>query len=191
MTGAHQRVGTTYAQLVAALAAANRYGTYISILLLLSIAKTMLYSVVFQGPSPDANFTFLSRIHSNLLVDGLSTQSGWGHVWNRYARPLSCPCQPHQCSLTPAPPACLVGRPVAKPHFKGCQEIVGLWCAVVKHRGGGCQGKIMAKGVIFFHHTRVSQDCRRTEENIHRGDTRARSVSLIVRQRELKHSVLR
>ena len=104
MTGAHRRVGTTYVQLVAALAAANRYGTYISILLLLSIAKAMLYSVVFQGPSPDANFTFLSRIHSNLLVDGLSTQSGWGHVWNRYAGPLSCPCQPHQCALTPLLP---------------------------------------------------------------------------------------
>ncbi|XP_039776973.1 uncharacterized protein LOC120644411 isoform X2 [Panicum virgatum] len=84
VTGAHRRVGTTYAQLIAALAAANRHG---------------------QEPS-GANFTFLSSIHSNLLVDGLSTQVGWGHVWNRYAGPLSCRRQPHQCALTPLlPPA--------------------------------------------------------------------------------------
>lgn len=84
VTGAHRRVGTTYAQLIAALAAANRHG---------------------QEPS-GANFTFLSSIHSNLLVDGLSTQVGWGHVWNRYAGPLSCRRQLHQCALTPLlPPA--------------------------------------------------------------------------------------
>ncbi|KAL6659873.1 hypothetical protein ACP70R_002702 [Stipagrostis hirtigluma subsp. patula] len=84
VTGAHRRVGTTYAQLIAALAAANRHG---------------------QEPS-GTNFTFLSSIHSNLLVDGLSTQVGWGHIWNRYAGPLSCQHQPHQCALTPLlPPA--------------------------------------------------------------------------------------
>ncbi|CAL4984529.1 unnamed protein product [Urochloa decumbens] len=84
VTGAHRRVGTTYAQLIAALAAANIHG---------------------QEPS-GANFTFLSSIHSNLLVDGLSTQVGWGHIWNRYAGPLSCQRQPHQCALTPLlPPA--------------------------------------------------------------------------------------
>ncbi|XP_062198240.1 LOW QUALITY PROTEIN: uncharacterized protein LOC133900960 [Phragmites australis] len=84
VTGAHRRVGTTYAQLIAAFAAANRHG---------------------HEPS-GTNFTFLSSIHSNLLVDGLSTQVGWGHIWNRYAGPLSCPHQLHQCSLTPLlPPA--------------------------------------------------------------------------------------
>ncbi|GJN04388.1 hypothetical protein PR202_ga21935 [Eleusine coracana subsp. coracana] len=82
VTGAHRRVGTTYAQLIAALAAANRHG---------------------HDPS-GANFTFLSSIHSNLLVDGLSTQVGWGHIWNRYAGPLSCPHQLHQCALTPLLP---------------------------------------------------------------------------------------
>ncbi|KAL6890297.1 hypothetical protein ACP4OV_009060 [Aristida adscensionis] len=80
--GAHRRVGTTYAQLIAALAAANRHG---------------------HDPS-GTNFTFLSSIHSNLLVDGLSTQVGWGHIWNRYAGPLSCQHQPHQCALTPLLP---------------------------------------------------------------------------------------
>ncbi|KAF8652227.1 hypothetical protein HU200_062862 [Digitaria exilis] len=89
VTGAHRRVGTTYAQLIAALAAANRHG---------------------QDPS-GANFTFLSSIHSNLLVEGLSTQVGWGHIWNRYAGPLSCRRQPHQCSLTPIlPPAWWDGK---------------------------------------------------------------------------------
>ncbi|OEL17195.1 hypothetical protein BAE44_0021787 [Dichanthelium oligosanthes] len=60
-----------------------------------------------QGQEPSgANFTFLSSVHSNLLVDGLSTQVGWGHIWNRYAGPLSCQRQPHQCALTPLlPPA--------------------------------------------------------------------------------------
>lgn len=82
VTGAHRRVGTTYAQLIAALAAANRHG---------------------HEPS-SANFTFLSSIHSNLLVDGLSTQVGWGHIWNRYSGPLSCQHQPHQCALTPLLP---------------------------------------------------------------------------------------
>ncbi|KAF0895077.1 hypothetical protein E2562_006787 [Oryza meyeriana var. granulata] len=79
VTGAHRRVGTTYAQLIAALAAANRFGR----------------------ESSGANFTFLSSVHSNLLVDGLSSQVGWGHIWNRYAGPLSCQHQQHQCALTP------------------------------------------------------------------------------------------
>jgi hypothetical protein len=51
-----------------------------------------------------ANFTFLSSIHSNLLVNGLSAQVGWGHIWNRYAGPLSCLRQLHQCALTPLLP---------------------------------------------------------------------------------------
>lgn len=89
VTGAHRRVGTTYAQLITALAAANRHG---------------------REPS-GANFTFLSSVHSNLLVEGLSTQVGWGHIWNRYAGPLSCRRQPHQCALTPLlPPAWWDGR---------------------------------------------------------------------------------
>uniref|UniRef100_A0A0E0BJD6 Uncharacterized protein n=1 Tax=Oryza glumipatula TaxID=40148 RepID=A0A0E0BJD6_9ORYZ len=79
VTGAHRRVGTTYAQLIAALAAANRFGR----------------------ESSGTNFTFLSSVHSNLLVDGLSSQGGWGHIWNRYAGPLSCQHQQHQCALTP------------------------------------------------------------------------------------------
>ncbi|XP_015697667.2 uncharacterized protein LOC102719052 [Oryza brachyantha] len=81
VTGAHRRVGTTYAQLIAALAAANRFG--------------------HGHQSPGANFTFLSSVHSNLLVEGLSSQVGWGHIWNRYAGPLSCQHQQHQCALTP------------------------------------------------------------------------------------------
>ncbi|EMS66549.1 hypothetical protein TRIUR3_34732 [Triticum urartu] len=70
ITGAHRRVGTTYAQLIAALAAANRHG---------------------HEPS-GANFTFLSSIHSNLLVDGLSTQAGWGHAWSSFGRLVYLSC---------------------------------------------------------------------------------------------------
>lgn len=82
ITGAHPRVGTTYAQLIAALAAANTYDL---------------------KPS-GANFTFLSSIHSSLLVHGLSTQVGRSHIWDTYAGPLSCGHQPHQCAVTPLLP---------------------------------------------------------------------------------------
>ena len=34
------------------------------------------------------------------------TQVGWGHVWNRFAGPLSCHSQSNQCAHTPLlPPA--------------------------------------------------------------------------------------
>ncbi|KAG2261422.1 hypothetical protein Bca4012_013823 [Brassica carinata] len=83
ISGAHRRVGTTYAQLVAALAAANS----------------------LKDGSSNSSFAFLSSFQSNLLADGLKNQVGWGHVWNRYAGPLSCPKQPNQCAFTPlAPP---------------------------------------------------------------------------------------
>ncbi|CDY52408.1 BnaC07g49070D [Brassica napus] len=83
ISGAHRRVGTTYAQLVAALGAANS----------------------LKDGSSNSSFAFLSSFQSNLLADGLKNQVGWGHVWNRYAGPLSCPKQPNQCAFTPlAPP---------------------------------------------------------------------------------------
>jgi hypothetical protein len=54
------------------------------------------------GPS----FSFLSSFQSNLLTEGLRLQVGWGHVWNRFAGPLSCRHQPGQCAVTPLlPPA--------------------------------------------------------------------------------------
>ncbi|KAJ6302279.1 hypothetical protein OIU77_016378 [Salix suchowensis] len=78
------RVGTTYAQLIAALAAANHLGEN----------------------SNGSSFSFLSSFQSNLLADGLRLQVGWGHVWNRFAGPLSCKNQPNQCAFTPLlPPA--------------------------------------------------------------------------------------
>ncbi|XP_038678481.1 uncharacterized protein LOC119979932 [Tripterygium wilfordii] len=84
VSGAHKRVGTTYAQLIAALAAANHLGEYFA----------------------HSSFSFLSSFQSNLLRDGLRLQVGWGHVWNRFAGPLSCRNQPNQCAFTPLlPPA--------------------------------------------------------------------------------------
>lgn len=53
-----------------------------------------------------SNFTFFSSFQRNLLTDGLSSQVGWGHVWNRFAGPLSCQKQTDQCTATPVlPPA--------------------------------------------------------------------------------------
>ncbi|XVE67656.1 hypothetical protein DITRI_Ditri09bG0005500 [Diplodiscus trichospermus] len=84
VSGAHRRVGTTYAQLIAALAAANSIGEN-------STAST---------------FSFLSSFQGNLLAEGLKLQIGWGHVWNRFAGPLSCRGQSNQCAFTPLlPPA--------------------------------------------------------------------------------------
>ncbi|PON92799.1 hypothetical protein TorRG33x02_113970 [Trema orientale] len=84
VSGAHRRVGTTYAQLIAALAAANSLG----------------------DNSTGSSFSFLSSFQGNLLREGLRFQIGWGHVWNRYAGLLSCHNQPNQCALTPIlPPA--------------------------------------------------------------------------------------
>ncbi|KAL2320340.1 hypothetical protein Fmac_029309 [Flemingia macrophylla] len=82
VSGAHRRVGTTYAQLIAALAATRNLGNNSS------------------GPS----FSFFSSFQSNVLTEGLRNQIGWGHVWNRYAGPLSCPNQTNQCAFTPLLP---------------------------------------------------------------------------------------
>ncbi|GLU18730.1 hypothetical protein SLE2022_350140 [Rubroshorea leprosula] len=84
VSGAQRRVGTTYAQLVAALAAANSMGE----------------------KSSNSKFAFFSSFQSNLLAEGLKLQVGWGHVWNRFAGPLSCRGQSNQCAFTAVlPPA--------------------------------------------------------------------------------------
>ncbi|CAI9109237.1 OLC1v1009022C1 [Oldenlandia corymbosa var. corymbosa] len=85
ITGAQRRVGTTYAQLIAALAAAYQLA---------------------DNSSAGSDFTYLSSFQSNLLSEGLKNQIGWGHVWNRFAGPLSCSEQTNQCAFTPVlPPA--------------------------------------------------------------------------------------
>ncbi|KAM1565404.1 hypothetical protein ACFX1Z_044218 [Malus domestica] len=84
VSGAHRRVGTTYAQLIAALAAANSLG---------------------DEPT-GSSFAFFSSFQGDLLRGGLRFQIGWGHVWNRFAGPLGCHGQPNQCAFTPLlPPA--------------------------------------------------------------------------------------
>ncbi|XP_059661662.1 uncharacterized protein LOC132307809 [Cornus florida] len=83
ISGAHRRIGTTYAQLIAALAAAHQLG---------------------ENNTVASNFSFFSSFQSNLLSQGLRHQVGWGHAWNRFAGPLSCHNQPNQCALTPLLP---------------------------------------------------------------------------------------
>ncbi|CAI0389324.1 unnamed protein product [Linum tenue] len=85
VSGAHRRVGTTYAQLIAAFAAANQLGE--------------------NRAHP--SFSFMSSFQRTLLSHGLSHQIGWGHAWNRFGGPLSCRNQTnHQCAFTPlSPPA--------------------------------------------------------------------------------------
>ncbi|MQM06570.1 hypothetical protein Taro_039397 [Colocasia esculenta] len=84
ISGAHRRVGTTYAQLIAALAASSHLG---------------------DNASPTSGFSFFSSFQRNLLAEGLGNQIGWGHAWNRFAGPLSCRWQPHQCAFTPLLPS--------------------------------------------------------------------------------------
>ncbi|XP_021835457.2 uncharacterized protein [Spinacia oleracea] len=83
ISGANRRVGTTYAQLIAALAAANSLD---------------------ENSHTNPGFLFLSSFHSNMLRNGLTNQIGWGHAWNRFAGPLSCHGQPNQCAYTPLLP---------------------------------------------------------------------------------------
>ncbi|XP_047180221.1 uncharacterized protein LOC124846892 isoform X1 [Vigna umbellata] len=82
VSGAQRRVGTTYAQLIAALAATRNLGEN----------------------STGSSFSFLSSFQSNILTEGLKNQIGWGHVWNRYAGQLSCHNQTNQCAFTPILP---------------------------------------------------------------------------------------
>ncbi|KAK6280339.1 hypothetical protein POUND7_020606 [Theobroma cacao] len=124
VSGAHRRVGTTYAQLIAALAAANSIGkiapcipdpslstVYLATmfgpsLLHIDVAVSYCCLVLSGENSTGSSFSFLSSFQSNLLADGLKLQVGWGHVWNRFAGPLSCRGQPNQCAYTPLlPPA--------------------------------------------------------------------------------------
>lgn len=83
ISGANRRVGTTYAQLIAALAAAHNLD---------------------ENSNTSPGFSFLSSFQSNLLRNGLTNQVGWGHAWNRFAGPLSCQVQPRQCAYTPLLP---------------------------------------------------------------------------------------
>ncbi|CAM8973092.1 unnamed protein product [Rhodiola kirilowii] len=85
VSGAHRRVGTTYAQLIAALAAANKLD---------------------ESDPSGSSLVFLSSYQHSLLSEGLGSQIGWGHVWNRFSGPLSCYNQSNQCAHTPLlPPA--------------------------------------------------------------------------------------
>lgn len=84
ITGAQRRVGTTYAQLIGALSAANQLHE--------------------DDGGRRGNFSFISSFQNNLLYRGLQNQVGWGHVWNRFAGRLSCHRQPNQCAVTPVLP---------------------------------------------------------------------------------------
>ncbi|KAK8942114.1 hypothetical protein KSP40_PGU013334 [Platanthera guangdongensis] len=68
------------------------------------LKMTGVFGAAGEDPVNPSSFAFLSSFHSNLVVGGLSRQVGWGHAWNRFAGPLSCRHQPHQCAFTPLLP---------------------------------------------------------------------------------------
>ncbi|GJS65512.1 hypothetical protein Tco_0680076 [Tanacetum coccineum] len=116
ITGAQRRVGTTYAQLIAALAAAHQLDD--------------------DQDSP-TNFSFISSFQNNLLHRGLQNQVGWGHVWNRFAGQLSCHSQPNQCALTPLLPPGLettIDDNRLQAYCKAKKAISRIWTLLLKWR---------------------------------------------------------
>ncbi|KAI5063071.1 hypothetical protein GOP47_0021618 [Adiantum capillus-veneris] len=103
ISGANRRVGTTYAQLLASLAAATR-----------TVDKT-------QGAIP---FKFYSSFQTSLLAEGLAGQRGWGHVWRRFAGHLSCKNQSGQCAETPLLPYAWWDGPWQSPAPRDVQRML-------------------------------------------------------------------
>ncbi|MCO5561243.1 hypothetical protein L7F22_014864 [Adiantum nelumboides] len=83
ISGANRRVGTTYAQLLASLAAATRTD---------------------EEKQGGILLKFYSSFQPPLLAEGLAGQRGWGHVWRHFAGALSCKNQTAQCADTPLLP---------------------------------------------------------------------------------------
>lgn len=80
VSGAFRRVSTTYAQLVAALAAA--------------------YSLDERDPPRLPACVYYSSFQPPLLASGLKLQSGWGFSWRPFAGKLGCRHQVAQCAKT-------------------------------------------------------------------------------------------
>lgn len=83
ISGASERICTTYAQLVGALAAATT----------LSDSE--------DSPPPCLLYSSFQR---DLLAQGLMKQSGWGHAWRTFGGKLACKNQASQCARTPLLP---------------------------------------------------------------------------------------
>ncbi|KAI3977201.1 hypothetical protein MKX01_035931 [Papaver californicum] len=109
ISGAKSRIGTTYAQLIAALAAAHQLHDEEN----LSSMNTM-------------RFSFLSSFQSNLLAEGLKNQAGWGHAWNRFAGTLSCSNQTDQCAHTPLLPPGWWDGDWQSPHPRDISKLNGF-----------------------------------------------------------------
>ncbi|KAG0609171.1 hypothetical protein M758_8G163400 [Ceratodon purpureus] len=84
VSGAFRRVSTTYAQLVAALAAA--------------------YSLDERDPPHRPACVYYSSFQTPLVATGLKLQSGWGFSWRPFAGKLGCRNQPTQCAKTALQP---------------------------------------------------------------------------------------
>lgn len=80
VSGAYRRVSTTYAQLVASLAA----------------AYTLQEDDIISQPS----FAYYTSFQPNLVSSGLASQSGWGFTWRPFGGKLGCRNQVAQCALT-------------------------------------------------------------------------------------------
>ncbi|XP_024521815.1 uncharacterized protein LOC9661735 [Selaginella moellendorffii] len=86
VSGGSKRVATTYAQLLASLAAAN----------------TLVPGD--EHGKKEEDFMFYSSFHPALVTRGLSSQRGWGHAWRTFSGRLSCANQTTQCAITPLLP---------------------------------------------------------------------------------------
>lgn len=105
VSGAYRRVSTTYAQLVASLAAA--------------------YTLEENG-SPNSTFAYYSSFQPALVFSGLSGQSGWGHTWRPFGGRLGCRKQAAQCARTPLLPYAWWDAPWQSPILADIRKLQGV-----------------------------------------------------------------
>jgi hypothetical protein len=105
VSGAYRRVSTTYAQLVAALAAAN----------------SLDESEESSHPS-----VYYSSFQQSLVVQGLASQAGWGYSWRPFGGRLGCKDQVTQCAATALLPYAWWDAPWQSPLPRDFHRLKGI-----------------------------------------------------------------
>jgi hypothetical protein len=105
VSGAYRRVSTTYAQLVAALAAAN----------------SLDESEEESHPS-----VYYSSFQQSLVVQGLASQAGWGYSWRPFGGRLGCKDQVTQCAATALLPYAWWDAPWQSPLPRDFHRLKGI-----------------------------------------------------------------
>jgi hypothetical protein len=104
ISGANERVCTTYAQLIGSLAAASTLSEH-------------------QEEAPCA---FYSSFQRDLVAQGLVKQSGWGHAWRTFGGKLGCRNQAPQCAKTPLLPYAWWDAPWQSPTTRDVRKMQNI-----------------------------------------------------------------